>query len=139
MGESEKQTEAIKAGKTILDPGVIKEKEEQILREIEMEQQELCRREIKINLSINQQKQQKEYVKIKRGGSESVGDQQQELIGRDLWKQLRRISIPTFDGDKSTYESWKATFTACIDQAPARPDRRSTEMYQELGTFSWSL
>ena len=37
LGELEKQTEAIKANKTILDPRVIKEKDEKILREIEME------------------------------------------------------------------------------------------------------
>ena len=38
-----------------------------------MEQQELRHREMKTNLSINQQEQQKEDVKTKRGGSESVG------------------------------------------------------------------
>ena len=54
LGELEKQAEAIKASKTILDPRVIQKKEEEILREIEMEQQELRPREMKINLSINQ-------------------------------------------------------------------------------------
>ena len=53
LEELEKQTEAIKAGKTILDPRVIQEREEEILREIEMEQEELRRREMKINFSIN--------------------------------------------------------------------------------------
>ena len=67
-----KYTEPIKASKAILDRRVIKEKEEEILREIEMEQQELHRREMKINLSINQQ-QQKEDVKTKRGDNASVG------------------------------------------------------------------
>ena len=123
----EKQTEAIKASKTILDPRVIKEKEEEILREIEMEQQELCHREMKTNLSINQQEQQKEDVKTKRGGSESVGIKEQELIGRDLWKKLR-ILIPIFDGEKSTYESWKAAFTACTDQAPATPEYKLLQL-----------
>ena len=65
LGKLEKQTEAIKVSKTILDPRVIREKEEEILREIEMEQQELRRREMKVNLSINQQ-QKKKDVKIKR-------------------------------------------------------------------------
>ena len=72
MEELEKQTEATKAGKTILDPRVIMEKQEEILREIEMEQQELCHREMNVNLNINQQ-QQKEDVKTKRGDSASVG------------------------------------------------------------------
>ena len=79
LGELEKQTKAIKASKTILDPRVIKEREEEILREIEMEQQELRRREMKINLSINQQ-QQKEDVKTKRGDSTRVGVKEEELI-----------------------------------------------------------
>ena len=69
LGELKKQTEATKVSKTILNPRVIKEKEDEILREIEMEQQELWFQEIKINLSINQQKQQKENVKTKTGGS----------------------------------------------------------------------
>ena len=37
-------------------------------------------------------------------------------IGQDLWKQLKRVQIPTFSGDKRNYQSWKA---ACIDSAPA--------------------
>ena len=49
-----------------------------------MEQQELLRREMKINLSINQQ-QQKEDVKIKRGDSASDGVKEQELIGMYLF------------------------------------------------------
>ena len=43
LGELEKQTEVIKASKTILDLRVIQKKEEEILSEIEMEQQELRR------------------------------------------------------------------------------------------------
>ena len=79
----EKKTEAIKSSKTILDPRVIKKNEEEILRETEMEQQELRHQEIKINLSINQQKQQRD-VKTKKGDSPSVGIKEQELIGRGL-------------------------------------------------------
>ena len=39
--ELEKQIELVKQNRTVLDPRVIKEKEKEILREIEMEQQEL--------------------------------------------------------------------------------------------------
>ena len=56
-----------------------------------MEEQQLPCREIKINLSINQQDKQKD-VKTKRGDSASVGVKEQEPTGRDLWKKLRRIS-----------------------------------------------
>ena len=86
---------------------------------------------MKINLSVIQQ-QQKEDVKTKKWGSESVGVKEQELIGMDLWKQMKRISIPIFDGNKSTYESWKAAFTACIDQAPATPEYKLLQLRQHL-------
>jgi len=39
-----------------------------------------------------------------------------ELIGQDLWKQLKRVTIP---GDKRAYQNWKAAFMACVDKAPA--------------------
>ena len=39
--ELEKQTELVNQNRTVLDPRVIKEKEKEILRETEMEQQEL--------------------------------------------------------------------------------------------------
>ena len=41
------------------------------------------------------------------------------LIGQDMWKQQKRVSVPIFYGDKKTYQNWKAAFTACVDQAPA--------------------
>ena len=40
-------------------------------------------------------------------------------IGQDLWRQLKRVQIPVFHGDKRKYQSWKAAFLACIDNAPA--------------------
>jgi len=39
-------------------------------------------------------------------------------MGQDFWKLLKRVSVPTFSGDKM-YQNWKAAFTACIDQVPA--------------------
>ena len=35
-----------------------------------------------------------------------------EMIGQDLWKQLNRVTIPVFSGDKKTYQNWRATFMA---------------------------
>lgn len=43
-------------------------------------------------------------------------------IGKDLWKQLKRVTIPVFDGETRNYETWKAAFMACIDSAPATPE-----------------
>ena len=40
-------------------------------------------------------------------------------IGQDQWRQLKRLQIPVFYGDKRNNQSWKAAFLACIDSAPA--------------------
>ena len=40
-------------------------------------------------------------------------------IGLDMWRQLKRVEIPTFSGDKKKYLGWKAAFLSCIDSAPA--------------------
>ena len=40
-------------------------------------------------------------------------------LGADLWRQLKRVAISVFSGSKKEYENWKASFMACIDQAPA--------------------
>ena len=53
-------------------------------------------------------------------------------IGKDMWKQLKRVSIPTFNGDKKIYESWKSAFTACVDQAPATAEYKLLQMTQYL-------
>ena len=40
-------------------------------------------------------------------------------IGEDLWRQLKRIQFPVFNGEKRSYRNWKAAFMACVDTAPA--------------------
>lgn len=37
-----------------------------------------------------------------------------------------------FSGDKRNYESWKVTFTACIDDAPATPQYKFLQLRQYL-------
>ena len=54
------------------------------------------------------------------------------LIGQDLWKQLKRVTIPVFSGDKKTYQNWKAAFTACVDQAPATAEYKLLQLRQCL-------
>ena len=49
-----------------------------------------------------------------------------------MWKQLKRVSIPIFRGDKRTYENWKAAFLACVDQAPAMAEYRLLKLRQYL-------
>ena len=55
-----------------------------------------------------------------------------DLIGQDLWKQLKRVSIPTFSGDKRTYQNWKAAFMACIDRALATTEYKLLQLRQCL-------
>ena len=50
------------------------------------------------------------------------------LIGLDLWKQLNRVTIPVFSGDKKSYQSWKAAFTACVDNAPATAEYKLLQL-----------
>ncbi len=63
---------------------------------------------------------------------ESTKIETSNAIGNDLWRQLKRVSIPVFSGDKRDYENWKATFTACIDQAPASPEYKLLQLRQYL-------
>ena len=56
------------------------------------------------------------------------------LIGLDLWKQLKRVTILVFTGDKKTYQSWKAAFTACVDNAPATAEYK---LLQTKAVLSW--
>ena len=53
-------------------------------------------------------------------------------IGQDLWRQLKRVQIPVFTGDKRTYQSWKAAFLACIDSAPATGEYKLLQLRQYL-------
>ena len=54
------------------------------------------------------------------------------LIGHDLWRQLKRVTIPMFSGDKKTYQNWKAAFMACIDKAPATAQYKLLQLRQCL-------
>ena len=53
-------------------------------------------------------------------------------IGQDLWRQLKRVQIPVFSGDKQSYYSWKAAFLACIDSAPATGEYKLLQLRQYL-------
>ena len=59
-------------------------------------------------------------------------ENQYDAIGKDLWKQLKRVSIPIFDGNKRNYNNWKAAFMACIDQAPATAEYKLLQIRQHL-------
>ena len=74
------------------------------------------------------------YYPLDEGTSQNMADS--ALIGQDLWKQLKRVSIPVFSGDKRTYSNWKAAFLACVDQAPATPEYKLLQLRQCLAVLS---
>ena len=51
-------------------------------------------------------------------------------IGQDLWRQLKRVQIPLFNGEKKNYQSWRASFLACIDSAPATAEYKLLQLRQ---------
>ena len=53
-------------------------------------------------------------------------------IGQDLWRQLKRVQIPVFSGDKRSYHSWKAAFLPCIDSAHATGEYKLLQLRQYL-------
>ena len=53
-------------------------------------------------------------------------------LGKDMWNQLKRVSIPVFNGDKRLYEGWKTAFMACVDKAPTTPEFKLLQLRQCL-------
>ena len=51
-------------------------------------------------------------------------------IGQDLWRQLKRVQIPVFNDKKKNYQSWKASFLACIDSALATAEYKLLQLRQ---------
>ena len=59
-------------------------------------------------------------------------DKKASKIGKDLWKQLKRVSIPISYGDKKMHENWKAAFAASTDQAPATEEYKLLQLHHYL-------
>ena len=53
-------------------------------------------------------------------------------IGTDMWRQLNRVSIPEFSGDKRAYPPWKAAFYTCVDAAPATAEYKLLQLRSYL-------
>ena len=70
-----------------------------------------------------------DWTKSHKQSTPRVKSSQSEICA-DLWKQLRRVTIPVFNGEKSNYESWKAAFMACIGKAPATPEYNLLQLRQ---------
>ena len=63
--------------------------------------------------------------------SSEIGKSKSQL-GSDLWKQLKRVSIPVFCGDKAKYPAWKAAFYSCVDEAPSSDEYKMLQLRQYL-------
>ena len=102
----------------------IQQKEAEIpLHQTESEQ--LHQKEVLQQQQSVQQKNPQELLSVSMNDNST-------LIGLDLWKQLKRVTIPVFTGDKKTYQSWKAAFTACVHNAPATAEYKLLQLRQSL-------
>ena len=48
--------------------------------------------------------------------SDTKKEKEKADLGKDLFKQLKRVSIPVFDGETNNYENWKSAFMPCVHQ-----------------------
>ena len=62
----------------------------------------------------------------------TVEESPKHELGKNMWKQLTRVSIPVFSGDKRSYGSWKAAFMACVDKAPATAEYKLLQLKKYL-------
>ena len=109
----------------------IQQKEAEIpLHQMEAEQPR--KKEVLQHEQPAQQKGHQELLSVSMTDNVSQYTSDSTLIGLDLWKQLKRVTIPVFTGDKKTYQSWKAAFTACVDNAPATAEYKLLQLRQCL-------
>ena len=66
-----------------------------------------------------QKKEKLVYQTVSQGNIHGPESRGAYSIGEDLWRQLKRIQLPVFTGDKRCYQNWKAAFVACVDTAPS--------------------
>ena len=67
-----------------------------------------------------------------RDANKDSNEDHNSTIGQDMWKQLKRITIPVSQSGKRLYENWKASFIAYIDSAPAVPEHKLLQLCQYL-------
>lgn len=53
-------------------------------------------------------------------------------VDSDMYKQLKRVSIPMFSGKKKDYEFWKSAFTACVDKTASSDEYKFLQLRQYL-------
>eukprot|EP00117_Sycon_ciliatum_P035161 scpid83758/ scgid26711/ len=50
----------------------------------------------------------------------------------DITKNLKKVSIPTFSGNKREYDRWKAAFVVCVDKQPLSKEMKLLQLRQYL-------
>ena len=51
-----------------------------------------------------------------------------QKVRQDLWRQLKRVSVLVFNGDKRNYENWRLAFNACVDQVLVIPEYKLLQL-----------
>ena len=98
----------------------------------QMESEQLHQKEVLQQQQSVQQKNSQELLSVSMNDNVSQYTSDLTLIGLDLWKQLKRVTIRVFTDDKKTYQSWKTAFTACVDNAPATAEYKLLQLRQFL-------
>ena len=80
----------------------------------------------------NTYKLQKKFQEEAKAAKSSVAMEAKAEIGHDMWRQLDRVSILKFSGNKHYYPSWKSAFVACIVKALATPEYKLLQLRQCL-------
>ena len=50
----------------------------------------------------------------------------------EIWRHLKRVAIPKFNGDKTKYAHWEAAFDACVDKAPVSKEYKLLQLREFL-------
>ena len=88
-----------------------------------------CQKEVLQHQQLAQQKGHQELLSGSMNDNVSQYTSDSTLIGLDLWKQLNRVTIPVFTGDKKLSRvGIKAAFTACVDNAPATAEYKLLQL-----------
>ena len=82
-------------------------------------------------LELSPQCPPKKDVKLEEE-RKTVEESPKQELGKDMLKQLTRVSIPVFSGDKRSNGSWKAAFVACVDKVPATAEYKLLHLNKYL-------
>ena len=65
--------------------------------------------------------------------SNNSGKCEPSKTSKDMYKQMKRVSIRVFTGVKKDYEFWLSAFTACVDSTDASSEYKLLQLRQYLG------